>query len=593
MEPIQPSESPVERTDSHLPRLGVAEWAVFALLAALLAVINIYSTLLIGWGDTGSIIAVLGSVALLGAVTRRQISIQAINLGQTMASAGGSVGFAVSFYAALKLVDPTFDPNPVALTAMFAGVGLVGTIIGASVRTYMVRYYFPSGTACAVIQKTVTAAGSAEARRPLRLMALWGAVAGAVAVGTSISLKKGGAALIKASWFQYDKIGVAPDPLYYGIGIVVGPRVGIGLLIGGIIPLLGLPQLLAGLEIPAESAGDWQRWFAISVLTLPTFATILFAYVFRTPAIVPPGFSPGAVRYAPPRTRNVLFVALATAGLALVAVTAQGLFDLPFHLTILTAALAWPLCVMNGRVAGETDINPVRLVAIVLLTAFAYLVAGNVVALLGIAIIGGSLAAMAVDMMQDYRTGYLINANHSHQTSVQFVGTVVGALVAVPFILLLDHQLGFGPETSLPAPGSQVWAAVAQAFTGGFEFTRPLVIAVVAVSLGGAGYAFLTVWPKSAALMPSIFGIGIGMLLPFSSCAAIFVGGMIKWAVSVAYRKGKKGDEREDAGQRAGNDTLLIGASIFAAAAVVSVLLIILTTLLGWSGLDLFHLAGH
>jgi uncharacterized oligopeptide transporter (OPT) family protein len=116
---------------------------------------------------------------------------------------------------------------------------------------------------------------------------------------------------------------------------------------------------------------------------------------------------------------------------------------------------------------------------------------------------------------------------------------------------------------------------------------------VVAVSLGGAGYAFLTVWPKSAALMPSIFGIGIGMLLPFTSCAAIFVGGMIKWAVSVAYRKGKKGDEREDAGQRAGNDTLLIGASIFAAAAVVSVLLIILTTLLGWSGLDLFHLAGH
>ena len=26
--------------------------------------------------------------------------------------------------------------------------------------------------------------------------------------------------------------------------------------------------------------------------------------------------------------------------------------------------IAWPLCVVNGRVTGDTDINPVRLVAI-------------------------------------------------------------------------------------------------------------------------------------------------------------------------------------------------------------------------------------
>ena len=53
---------------------------------------------------------------------------------------------------------------------------------------------------------------------------------------------------------------------------------------------------------------------------------------------------------------------------AIIAVCAQSVFNLPWYITLITIAIAWPLCVVNGRVTGDTDINPVRLVAIVLLS---------------------------------------------------------------------------------------------------------------------------------------------------------------------------------------------------------------------------------
>lgn len=591
--PPEPSIAPaVEPTRSHLPRLSIAEWGTFAILAAMLAVTNIYTTLLTGWGDGGSIIAVLAAVAVLGAIQRRKPGIETLNLGQTMASAGGSVGFAVSFYAAVKMVNPEFLANEWLFMLMFVGMGIVGTFVGSSVRRYMVGYFFPSGTACAVIQRTVTGTGE-EAARPVRLLALWSAISGLLTIPTKITLTKGKAALLHGIPLGYKNLSIGLEPLLYGIGLVVGPRIGLGMLIGALAgQFVILPQVKsAGIDPSMHTT--WVRWTAIAVLTIPTFAAILFAYFFRTPAIVPPGFTPGKTQYGPPPSRMFVYGALGLVGVLLTAIGAHQLFGVSWVLTVLTIAVSWPLCVMNGRVTGETDINPVRLVAIVLLTLFATLVSGGAVALLGIAIIGGTLAGMAVDMMQDFRTGYLVNANPSHQTTVQVFGTIAGALVAVPFIFFIDSKIGFGPGTSLPAPGAQIWSAMAQAFTGGAKLSQGLITLIVIVSIVGSGYAFLTVWPRSGAYMPSLFGMGIALLLPFEMSAAIFLGSMMKWGVSVLYQRGKEAAARRVAVQEAGNDTMLVGSAIFAASAVISVLVVLLTELMAKLKLDWFFLAGH
>ena len=103
------------------------------------------------------------------------------------------------------------------------------------------------------------------------------------------------------------------------------------------------------------------------------------------------------------------------------------------------------------------------------------------------------MAGMAVDMMQDFRTGYLVNANPTHQTSVQVVGTVIGALVAIPFFLLIESKLGFGIGTSLPAPGAVVWATVAKSFTGASELGSGLLTMIIAASAIFSLIAFFTV----------------------------------------------------------------------------------------------------
>ncbi len=574
----------LRRNGKFLPQLRATEWILYSLLAAALAVINIYTTLLVGWGDNGSIISVLASVLVLRTFAGRLPDIPTLNLGQTMASAGGAVGFAVATYAAVHIAEPDYQPNWVWLGVMFAAMGVVGCVIGATVRRYMVRYFWPSGTACAVIQRTLTELDKVARARPLRIMSIFGGLAALVTIPTKIAIPSiGERSLLHSINLHWKGLALGVEPLLYGIGIVVGPRVGLGMIIGGAIAWIGIPDMWAG-SGSAISAREWGRWVAIAVLTVPTFATILFAYIFKHQAVVPGGFTPGVTAYQKPKHIVQVYAALAVVGVTFTAIAADRLFGLPWYIVVLTFALAFPMCIVNGRVNGDTDINPIRLVAIVLLAALAWMVDSGVAAMLGMAVIGGTLAGLAVDLMQDQRTGYLLDCNPHHQTSILCIGTVVGTLAAIPFFAMLIGQLTLGEGGSLPAPGAQVWATMAKAFESGMPESVWLWRIVILVSLGGAVYAFLSVWPLTGAWMPSLFGIGIGMLLPFEQSAAIFGGGVIHWVVKQVYGKARR--------QQAGDDCMLVGSSIFAVSAVVSVLLILITTLMKKFDIDWFVFAG-
>jgi uncharacterized oligopeptide transporter (OPT) family protein len=603
----QPIPSPLtekpnaEVRSTLLPRLAIGEWIVFALLAGLIAGANIYSTLLIGWGDTGSVVAVLASVVLLGAIGRKRPGIYTLNLGQTMVSAGGGVGFAVASYASVHIAEPGFDPPWYQLVPMFAAMGMFGALVGTSVRKQMVRYYFPSGTACALIQNAVTKElAPGERNRPVFMLKLWGTLAAIATFPTLATFKKGGEALLQAIEIRlpFDRLpvlGIGVEPLYYGIGMVVGPRIGLGMIIGSLSSPLVVGWSLENTAYAADT-GDWIKWAAIAVLTVPTFVTIVFAYLYKSLHVTPPQFKPGRTTFLAPERRKWLYGGIAIVCTPVIAVTAQLVFGLPWFIAIFTMMIAWPLCIVNGRVAGDTDINPVRLVAIVLLSGFFWMVADpSAITLLGMAVVGGTMAAIAVDMMQDYRTGHLLDQDSGHQTVVQFVGTIVGAIVAVPVLGLLLDARGIGEGSTLPAPGATIWAAMADAMRGGFQPSAAMIWMIVGVSVGGSIYAWLTVHPKTSNYMPSLFGIGIGMLLGLPASMAIFLGGMIRVVVAKLYSARAEGESaKQAASEEARSDTMLAGASIFAASAVVSILLIFSTTLMdlvGWENWR-FYLPG-
>jgi uncharacterized oligopeptide transporter (OPT) family protein len=178
---------------------------------------------------------------------------------------------------------------------------------------------------------------------------------------------------------------------------------------------------------------------------------------------------------------------------------------------------------------------------------------------------------------------------------VQLIGTAIGAVAAVPFVLLIITELGVGPESGLPAPGAQVWSGMAMAYTGGIEISGGLLTAIAAISVIGCGITFLECLPATKRWVPSLFGIGIGMLLGVETCAAIFLGGLIKSVIMYVAGKDEEGEAKAKARNRANNDTLLIGAAVFAAAALTSIAAILVTKLLEVGGIELIYFAtgGH
>ena len=74
--------------------------------------------------------------------------------------------------------------------------------------------------------------------------------------------------------------------------------------------------------------------------------------------------------------------------------------------------------------------------------------------------------------------------------------------------------------------------------------------------------------------------------------AAIFVGGLLKWGATLYYRRGATGDAAGEATVRANNDTMLVGASIFAAGAVISIAVLMVTELFRAIGIPYLFMAG-
>lgn len=549
--------------------LKPSTWITFVVLTAVMAVNNIYSTLLTGWGDGGSIVAVILCVLLL----RQNRDIQGYNLGQTMASAGGSVGFAAAVLASMYINQPGWNPPTWKVALMLLSLGILGCIIIIPIRRMIVKWFFPSGVACGVILQGVTSNDRAEKARAKLIMGFSGIVSAILTFPTKIALKEGGSHI----WSKASLPGgmaVSFDPLLYGIGIVVGPRIGASMLLAAIVSTQFVVPRLAAAE---ANVGDHIRWLAVGLMTLPAFVSAGLAYAFRIVRETPPGFAPKEPSREDEPTRHQWIALSAVAFVAMV--TAQwmmkDLFAVPPMFLFGSIVLAVPLCVALGRVASETDINPVRLLAIVLLSVFAFVGSFDAMALLAIGIAGATIASVAVDMMYDLRTGYLVRAIPRSQVRVQLIGVMVASFVAAWFLALLCTNFGLGEGQYFPAPGAVVWSTMADAFAKGSGALSPDVLrSLILATVIGTIIAVLGAWRWTKAIMPNPMAMGIALLLPIEMPVAIFLGGLLRLvAVRIARRNG------EVAAEQMSQDAFRGGSAIFAASAITGIIAVILITL--------------
>ncbi len=168
----------------------------------------------------------------------------------------------------------------------------------------------------------------------------------------------------------------------------------------------------------------------------------------------------------------------------------------------------------NNPVSGLTLCTLV--IAALLMVALGVSGAGGVTAVLGIAAVVCVSSAVAGEMLQDLKVGYILGGTPAKMEVGDLLGVVVASLVLFFPLAVLDRAYHFG-SPSLPAPQAGLMAMLAKGIVGG-DMAWPLVIVGILM-----GFALIMIEVKSVMLF------AVGMYLPLGTTFAIFVGGVIRW----------------------------------------------------------------
>jgi uncharacterized oligopeptide transporter (OPT) family protein len=174
----------------------------------------------------------------------------------------------------------------------------------------------------------------------------------------------------------------------------------------------------------------------------------------------------------------------------------------------------------NQPLSGLT-LSALLIAALLMVTIGVTGIAG-VAAVLGVAAVVCVACSVSGSLIQDLKAGHLLGGTPWKMELVEMITVVVLAFFLMgPIIALHEANLADGGigGRSLPAPQAGLMAQLAKGIVGG-EMAWGLLV------IGAAfGIALIMCGAKSPML------IAVGMYLPFDTSSAIFVGGMLKWAL--------------------------------------------------------------
>src|SRR5271167_2705098 len=169
----------------------------------------------------------------------------------------------------------------------------------------------------------------------------------------------------------------------------------------------------------------------------------------------------------------------------------------------------------NNPVSGLTLCTLV--IAALLMVALGVSGTGGVAAVLGVAAVVCVSSAVAGEMLQDLKVGYILGGTPSKMQIGDLMGIVVASLVLFFPVAILAKAYHFG-SAALPAPQAGLMAMLSKGIVGG-DMAWPLVIVGILL-----GLAMIMIEVKSVMLF------AVGMYLPLGTTFAIFLGGVVRWA---------------------------------------------------------------
>jgi putative OPT family oligopeptide transporter len=175
----------------------------------------------------------------------------------------------------------------------------------------------------------------------------------------------------------------------------------------------------------------------------------------------------------------------------------------------------------NNPISGLT--LSTLLIAALLMVALGVSGSSGVAAVLGVAAVVCVSSAVAGELLQDFKVGYILGGTPQKIQLAELIAVVVASLVMYwPLMLLHEANIraggiGFG-DRQLSAPQAGLMATLAQGIVG-HDMPWPLVVVGIFF-----GIALIMMQVKSPML------VAVGMYLPFETTFAIFVGGVFRSA---------------------------------------------------------------
>jgi putative OPT family oligopeptide transporter len=387
------------------------------------------------------------------------------------------------------------------------------------------------------------------------------------------------------------------SPAYIGVGYIIGPELAAlnfsgsviawGLLIPLLIFFLG-PQLRNYLPAGAATDEGWLGlangvWrFIVRPIAVGGMMTGTCYTLFRMRKNLMAGLAkafselrPGAVlQESAVRTERYMgfktvfaMIGVTFVLMCVLYVYLSGLISGGIAAALVMLIVGFFFATVSGYLVGVigSSNNPISgltlstlVIAALLMVSMGVSGPGGVAVVLGVAAVVCVSSAVAGELLQDFKVGYILGGTPRSIQIVELIAVVCACLVTYFPLIILNQAninkggIGFG-DRALSAPQAGLMASLAQGIVGG-DMAWPLVITGILF-----GIAMIMFKVKSPML------VAIGMYLPIGTTAAIFVGGIIRW-VTDSLRKRAGCNEAQSA--RVENVGILIASGLIAGEAL-------------------------
>ncbi len=601
------ARSPATVSTEPLAEFTVKAVITGVILGMVFGAANAYLGLRVGMTVSASIPAAVMTVAIFRLIGRKGTILEA-NISQTIGSASTALATGTIFTVPALFLWGMIPPYLEIAALCFLG-GVLGVSAMIPLRRLLIvqahdELPYPEGTACAEVLRA-TAAGASGSAWIFRGMVVGAAIKLLLSL---VFLLPTTVQVLLPPILPKAQLAVELAPALLGVGFILGYRRAAVCVSGSLISSLVLIPLIAWLGaslttplypetvrlVSQMSVNDiWARYVRyvgagavatagiLTVLSgLPTMAGAFLAVARglrprRNTQASPtlPADQMGAKAGGPDTDRDLPGIVIIGGIVFVVAVAAlvPGVFagnmgPLPRAICAAGVGVFGLLFVtVAARIVGIIGVSsqPTSGVALVTLLGVAsvFAAAGWTdayarAAVLTVGTIVAIAASKAGDISQDLKTGFLVGATPARQQFGQLIGAAFACWAVAATVLLLGQAYGFGTK-ELPAPQATLMKTIIEGVLAG-ALPWGLV-------LTGGGLAM-------GAMLCGVSGLAfaIGVYLPLSTMAALYVGG----CVSGLVERGKpaRGQAESDPGVLAASG-LVAGeglAGIFVAALVAS-----------------------